>query len=241
MPSTGSGRGLTNPARMRRSADEGCVHARAARARRRAARLPAAQGHLGLGERRADHRRRHVPAGRHAVRPRADPGDARRDGADPRRPPDRRRDEHACQRRPLLRQRAAARRHRDLRVGRGGRGDAGRHARARAPPDDHGRARPRVAGLRRGEVRGVHLLGHHPAPADADVLRAPGPLGRRPRRLPRRGRSRPHRRGHDRPRPRRRRGLQRRHPLRRGHAGRVGPRSPTGCAPATASSSSARA
>ena len=51
-----------------------------ARARRRVLRLRPARRRLGLEQRRAGRRRRRVAAGRHAVRPAPDGGDARRDG-----------------------------------------------------------------------------------------------------------------------------------------------------------------
>ena len=87
-----------------------------ARARRRALRLPPARRRLGLEQRRADHRRRHLATGRHPVRPPAHARDARRDGPGGGGAPDRRGDEHPRQPRPLVRQRAAAGRRHDLRV-----------------------------------------------------------------------------------------------------------------------------
>ncbi len=62
-----------------RDGDDGRLHARSPRTRRRVLRLPAARRWLGMEQRRADRGRRRIAARRHAVRSRTDRGDARLD------------------------------------------------------------------------------------------------------------------------------------------------------------------
>ena len=121
------------------------------------------------------------------------------------RAPDRRRAQHPRQPRPLLRQRAAARGHRDLRLG--GRAEEMRTRLAGGAARAEVRARhaTRSRRLRRARLRPVRLRQHQLPRAVADVRRAGlDAARRRSRRAPPGAGPGAHRRRHHRPRPRQR-------------------------------------
>ena len=195
------------------------VRARSPRARQRMPRVPAARRRLGLEQRRARRRRRCLAARRHAVRPAADAGDARRDGAGHRDGADRDARQHARQRRPLLRQPARRRARRSSRR------RATAHEMAEVPPSMMAalnNAPGDVGELFRSFFGEFEFDGIDVAHADAHVRRRARRRGRRTARRADRGRPGAHRGRHDRLRARRADDLHRRHPLHQRHADRVG-------------------
>ena len=127
------------------------------------------------------------------------------------RAPDRRGAQHARQPRPLLRQRAAADRHRDLRLGGQRRGDGRALARDAAGPEvQRPSCRPTSpSSWRTRSARSTSPTSPSARPSQTFSGRLDLGVGDRTRQLPGAG-PRPHRRRHDRPRPRRRHRVHRR-------------------------------